>query len=119
MKKNKQTILASVIASVLMIVHVAGSSLPEQLANSFVDKNTSRLLEVLCKIHTSFIYSAASFKNVLVDMLWFKFYFLCFGYGNFDEFETKEIKFEPRIKLNHNNTAKEINSVVTIIHNKS
>ena len=35
---------------------------------------------------------------------WFKFYFLLFMgmvmYG--DEFETKENKFKPRIKLNHN-----------------
>ena len=36
---------------------------------------------------------------------WFKLMLLSFvfDYGNVDnEFETKEIKFQPRIKLNHN-----------------
>ena len=35
---------------------------------------------------------------------WFKFYFLlCLGIVMYDnEFETRKIQFEPRIKLNHN-----------------
>ena len=43
--------------------------------------------------------------NVVVQFYpWLKFYFpLCLGMVMYDnEFKTKEIKFEPRIKLNHN-----------------